>query len=150
MREISQEAGVSVGVAYRYFDSKTALIGAAMDSIGERLARAVTSSCDLTEAMHALWNEFQDNPAFINIGSWMILEGHNMSDVMSKHPAARDLMAQAARRGMKDPQTFAGVVLLVGLAGAFYGTAVNRALNREDDDQRIYQSAAEALAGNVL
>ena len=146
MREIAAEAGLSVGVAYRYFDSKTALIGAAMDRIGERLAGAVTGSDDLTKAMESLWKAFDDNPAFINIGSWMILDGHNMSEVMSKHPAARDLISQASQRGMNDPQTFAGVTLLIGLAGAFYEAAVNRALGRHDDDQRIYQSAAEALS----
>ncbi len=146
MRDIAQEAGLSVGVAYRYFGSKTELIGAALDRIGERLAGAVTGSENLADAMHALWNEFNANPAFINIGSWMILDGHNMSEVMSKHPAARDLIGHAMARDMEDPQTYAGVVLLVGLAGAFYGTAVNRALRRPDDDQRIYRSAAEALS----
>jgi hypothetical protein len=90
-----------------------------MDRIGERLAGAVTGSDDLTKAMESLWKAFDDNPAFINIGSWMILDGHNMSEVMSKHPAARDLINQASQRGMNDPQTF---------------------------DQRIYQSAAEALS----
>jgi hypothetical protein len=64
---------------------------------------------------------------------------------MSKHPAARNLVAQATRQGMEDPETFAGVVPMVGLAGAFYGTAVNRALQRPDNDQRIFHSAAEAI-----
>lgn len=146
MREIAEEAGLSVGVAYRYFDTKVELIGAAMDRIGERLAAAVTGPEDLTAAMHALWGAFEANPAFVNIGSWMILDGQNVSEVMSKHPAARDLIVHATNQGVKDPKSFAGVVLLVGLAGAFYGTAVNRALQRPDNDQRIYQSAAEAIA----
>lgn len=55
MRDIAREAGLSTGVADRYFDSKNALIGATMDRIGERLARAVTGSDDITKAMHALW-----------------------------------------------------------------------------------------------
>jgi AcrR family transcriptional regulator len=146
MRDIAEEAGLSVGVAYRYFDSKPALIGAAMDRLGERLALAVTGSDDLTAAMHSLWQAFEANPAFINIGSWMILDGQNMSEVMTKHPAARDLVAWATADGVEDPQTFAGVVLLVGLAGAFYGTAINRAFGRPDDDQRLFQSAADAVS----
>lgn len=146
IRDIAREAGLSTGVAYRYFDSKPALIGAAMDRIGERLAAAVTGSDDLVDAMQALWQAFDDNPAFVTIGSWMILEGLNVSKVMSKHPAARDLIRQATDRGIDDPQTFAGVVLLVGLAGAFYGPSVNRALGRPDDDQRLYRSAAAAVA----
>lgn len=146
IRDIAREAGLSTGVTYRYFNSKDALMGAAMDRIGERLAAAVTGSEDLIEAMQALWKAFDENPAFVNIGSWMILDGQNVSEIMSKHPAARDLIAQATKRGIDDPQTFAGVVLMTGLGGAFYGTAVNRALGRADDDQRIYQSAAEAIA----
>lgn len=146
IRDVALEAGLSTGVAYRYFDSKNALIGAAMDRIGERLAQAVTGSEDLSEAMQALWKAFADNPAFVTIGSWMILDGQNVSEIMSKHPAARDLIAQATSQNIDDPQTFAGVVLLVGLAGAFYGPSVNRALRRPDEDQRIYRSAAEAIA----
>ena len=72
IRDVALEAGLSTGVTYRYFDSKHALIGAAMDRIGERLAEAVTGSDDLFEAMHALWQAFDDNPAFVTIGSWMI------------------------------------------------------------------------------
>jgi AcrR family transcriptional regulator len=146
MRDIADEAGLSVGVAYRYFDSKTALIGAAMDRLGERLALAVIGSDDLSAAIHSFWQAFEANPAFVNIGSWMILDGQNMSEVMSKHPAIRDLVAQATADGVEDPQTFAGVVILVGLAGAFYGTSVNRGLGRPDDDQRLLQSAADAVA----
>lgn len=146
MRDIAREAGLSTGVAYRYFDSKTALFGGAMDRIGERLARAVTGSRDLVDGLHDLWKAFEDNPAFVNIGSWMILDGQDVSQVMSRHPAARDLIAQATSREFDDPQTFAGVVLLVGLAGAFYGTSVNRALQRPENDQRIYESAAQAIS----
>jgi hypothetical protein len=76
----------------------------------------------------------------------MILDGQNVSEIMSKHPAARDLIRQATTKNLDDPQTFAGVVLLIGLAGAFYGPSVNRALQRSDKDQRIFQSAAEAVA----
>ena len=146
IRDVAQEAGLSTGVAYRYFDSKNALIGAAMERIGERLAQAVTGTEDLNEAMQALWQAFDDNPAFVTIGSWMILDGQNVSEIMSKHPAARDLIRQATTKNLDDPQTFAGVVLLIGLAGAFYGPSVNRALQRSDKDQRIFQSAAEAVA----
>jgi hypothetical protein len=117
-----------------------------MDRIGERLAQAVTGHEDLTAAMHSLWEAFEANPAFVSIGSWMILDGQNVSKVMSKHPAARDLVVQATKQGVVDPETFAGVVLLVGLAGAFYGSSVNRALGRPDDDPRIYESAAGAMS----
>lgn len=146
MRDIAHAAGHSVGAAYRYFDTKNDLIGAAMDRIGERLARAVTSSDDLTVAMESLLEGFEVNPAFVNIGSWMILRGENVSEVMSKHPAARDLIAQATSQGVRDPETFAGVVLLIGLGGAFFGSSVNRALSRPDIDRRVHGAAARALA----
>ncbi len=146
MREIAEEAGVSVGVAYRYFHSKAALIGAAMDRLGERIAGSFTGSDDIHEAMKLFWVGLEANPAFVNIGSWMILDGQNVSEVMTKHPAALDLVALAEARGAEDPHTFAGVVLLVGLAGAFYGTAINRALGRPDDDERLLRSAAHAVS----
>lgn len=149
MRDIATEAGLSVGVAYRYFESRSAVFGATLDRMGERLAVAATSSDDPTEAMLELWTAFNDNPAFVRIGASAILDGQNVSAIMSKHPAARDLVAAAQARGIQDPQTFAGVILLVGLAGAFYGPSANRALQRDDDDQRLFQAAAEMVTSWV-
>ena len=69
MRDIAAEAGLSVGVAYRYFESRSAVFGATLDRIGERLAAAATSTANPTEAMLELWTTFNDNPAFVRIGT---------------------------------------------------------------------------------
>ena len=64
MRDIATEAGVSLGAAYRYFDSKQALLGAALDGMAERIASAITASEDTAEAINFVWTELNASPAF--------------------------------------------------------------------------------------
>jgi len=145
MEKIAREAGVSVGVAYRYFESKDALLGATMDRMAERLAAAVTGSDDTTSATTALWQALEDNPAFARLVTWMVMNGQDVSMVMSKHPVVRDVARTAAERGIADPATVGGATALIGIAGGTYGALVNRAMGRDDDDHRLDDAMAEML-----
>ncbi len=146
MRQIAAEASLSVGVAYRYFESKDALIGAALDRMAERLADAATGAIDPGAAIDALWNSLDANPAFPRLVTWTIMNGINVSDLMSKHPVLRDVATAAASRGHEDPQTAAGITALIAIAAAVYGPTINRAMQRDADDQRLYDSATDMLA----
>jgi|LGVC01.1.fsa_nt_gb AcrR family transcriptional regulator len=145
MRQIAAEASLSVGVAYRYFESKNALIGAALDRMAERLADAATGATNPDEAIDALWTALNANPAFPRLVTWTIMNGINVSELMSKHPVVRDVAAAAANRGHQDPQTAGGVTALVAIAAAVYGPTVNRAMQRDADDQRLYDSTSDML-----
>ena len=39
----------------------------------------------------------------------------------------------------------AGITALIGIAGAVYGPTINRALQRDPDDRRLYDTAANML-----
>lgn len=145
MRDIAKEAGFSLGVSYRYFDSKEALLGAALDRMAERLGAAVTAGDDPAQAIDSLWRAIDANPAFPRLVTWAIMDGQNVSTIMSKHPVVRDVAVTAAAKGLEDPETIAGITALFGIAGAVYGPTINRALQREPDDQRLYDTAANLL-----
>jgi AcrR family transcriptional regulator len=145
MRDIAKEAGVSLGAAYRYFDSKQALLGAALDRMAERIASAITASDDTAEAINSVWTELNANPAFPRLVTWAILNGQNVSTIMSKHPLVREVAITATARGIEDPQTVAGITALIGIAGAVYGPTINRALQRDPDDRHLYDTAANML-----
>ena len=145
MRQIAAEASLSVGVAYRYFESKDALIGAALDRMAQRLADAATGATDPGAAIEALWTALDANPAFPRLVTWTIMNGINVSELMSKHPVLRDVAAAAASRGHEDPQTAAGITALMAIAAAVYGPMINRAMQRDADDQRLYNSATDML-----
>ncbi len=146
MQDVAAEAGLSVGAAYRYFDSKDALFGAALDRMGEQIAAAATESDQTEEAFEALLEVMLSRPAFVRIGTSLLLEGRNVSHVMSKHPAALAIAAQARERGDPDPETVAGAVLMVGLGAAVYGVTTNRALGRADDDDRLGRAVGSMVA----
>ena len=146
MRDIANNAGLSLGVAYRYFDSKDDLYGAALDRLAERLSDAVTDSDDTSQAISGLWDALADNPAFPRIVTWAILDGQNVSDIMTKHPVARDVIKTATDSGATNPPMVAAMTVLVSIAGAIYGETINRAMQRDPDDRELYNTAADMLA----
>jgi AcrR family transcriptional regulator len=145
MRQIAAEASLSVGVAYRYFESKNALIGAALDRMAERLADAATGATNPGAAIDALWSALDADPAFPRLVTWTIMNGINISELMSKHPVVRDVATAAANRRHQDPQTAGGITALIAIAAAVYGPTINRALQRDADDRRLYNSAIDML-----
>ncbi len=145
MRKIAAEAGLSVGLAYRYFESRDELFGAAMDRMAERIAAAAVGDDPIT-VVSALWKAVGDNPAFPRLVTSLILSGQNVSEVMSKHPLMRDIARSAAEQGVGDPATVAGVTGIMTLAGVLFAPTLNRTIQRDPDDPRVYDAAAEMMA----
>jgi AcrR family transcriptional regulator len=145
MRKVAAKAGLSVGLAYRYFESREALFGAAMDRMAERIAAAAVGD-DPIMAVNALWKAADDNPAFPRLVTSMILSGQDVTEVMSKHPLMRDIARSAAELGMDDPKTIAAATALVTIAEAMYGSMINRAIGRDPRDPRLYDAVAAMMA----
>jgi AcrR family transcriptional regulator len=146
MRSIAREAGCSVGLAYNYFASKDELIGAALDRMGKRIALSATSTDDPREAMLALLDSMRANAAFPRLVTWLVLEGHDVSSVMSGHPLMQSVGAVAAARGAEDPTSVAMTMGLVAMGTFTYSEMLNRAVGRQSDDGRLLESAADMFA----
>ncbi len=146
MRAIAKEAGLSVGVAYRYFESRDALLGATMERIGERLAEVAASHDDPAEQMAALLEAMERNPAFARLATWLTMSGRTPTDVMASHPLARDVVGKATHEGVSDPEGVAAVTLFLTLSGSMYRGTINRAIGRAPDDRRLDHSIGEMFA----
>jgi AcrR family transcriptional regulator len=142
MRAIATDAGCILGVAYRSFHSKNELLGAALDRMAVRIAAVSTGSDDPAEALLKLWQTLDTTPAFPRLVNELVAEGKEMSSVRSGHPLIREVTRTARARGSADPQTIAGIMALLGIAGAIYGPTINRAIRRDPDDQTLYDSTA--------
>jgi AcrR family transcriptional regulator len=145
MREVATAAGLSLGVAYRYYASREELFGAAMDRMADQIVAAATGDTPIT-AVTALWRALEDYPAFPRMLTSLVLEGRNVSEVMSRHPLMRDIARSAAEQGIGDPATVAGVTGIMTLAGVLFAPTLNRTIQREPDDPRVYDAAAEMMA----
>jgi AcrR family transcriptional regulator len=145
MREVATTADLSLGVAYRYFASKEELFGAAMDRMADQIVAAATGDTPIT-AVSALWRALDDYPAFPRMLASLVLEGRNVSEVMSRHPLMRDIARSAAEQGVGDPATVAGVTGIMTLAGVLFAPTLNRTIQRSPDDPRVYDAAAEMMA----
>jgi AcrR family transcriptional regulator len=144
MRKIATEAGLSLGVPYRYFASRNELFGAALDRMGERIVAAAIGDEPLA-AIPALWTAIDDNPAFPRLVTSFVMSGGYAPDVMSEDPLIRTLMSAAAELDIDDPGTVAGVTGILALSGAMFGPTLNRAIQRDPDDQRVYDALSEML-----
>jgi len=146
MRAIAREADCSLGLAYNYYDSKMELIGAALDRMAKRIEVAAISTEDPREALLALLDTMRADAAFPRLVTWLVLEGHDVSSVMSGHPLIQDIAAVAAERGVEDPATLAMSMGLLAIGTFTYGPLLNRAVGREPDDSRLLESAADMFA----
>ena len=146
MRAIASEAGLSVGVAYRYFESRDALLGAAMERMGRRLVEAASGHDDPSALIAALWRALEENAAFARLATWLTMTGRTPSDVMARHPLAVAVADRASEKGMPDPSGVAAVVLFLTLSGVVYRATVNRAVGRPPDDRGLEHDLAEMFA----
>jgi AcrR family transcriptional regulator len=142
MRTIATEAGCSSGVSYCYFNSKDEPLGAALDRMAMRIAAVSTGCDDPAEALLNLWQTLLTTPAFPRLANELLSEGKAMSSVMSGHPLIREVTDTARARGDADPPTVAGIMALLGIAGATYAPTINRAIGRDPDDHTLYDSTA--------
>jgi hypothetical protein len=113
--------------------------------MAERLSAAATGG-DIEQSIASLWQSLDDNPAFARIVTWAILDGQNVSSIMTKHPVARDVTIVAAQGGAANPPIVGAMTVLVGIAGAVFGPTINRALQRDANDREIYDTATTMLA----
>ena len=146
MRTITKEAGCSLGLAYNYFASKDELVGAALDRMAKRITADAASTDDPRKALLALLDSMQANAAFPRLVTWLLLEGHDVSSVMSGHPLMQNVATVAAERSVKDPATLAMTMGLLAIGTFTYGPLLNRAVGREPDDGRLLESAAAMFA----
>lgn len=143
MRAIADHAGVSPGHAYHYFDSKEALLGAALDYMAAKIADGLSGDGDPAEATRAVSQRLGEYPAFPRLLAWLILEGSDPSAAMSGHPLLEAVAIRSAEDDHPDPGTVAGTVALLSLAGAFFGPMMNNALGRDLEDPALMATVAD-------
>ena len=147
MRAIAAEADCSLGLAYNYFDSKMDLIATALDRMAARITSEAVSVTDPGEALLVLLDAMRANPAFPRLLTWMVLEGHDVSGVMSGHPLIASIATIAADGAAEDPESVAMTLGLLAVGTFTYGAMLNRTVGRPPDDRRLLEAAADMYGG---
>lgn len=148
MRAIADEADCSLGLAYRYFGTKEELLGAVLD----RAAGYVTTGLDTTDspvdAVRQAWERMAERPVFARLFTWMVLEGGDVTEMMSGHPFLQILGQHAESVGDPDPRSAAAAIGIITLGGGLFAPALNRAAAKQPDDEVVYERLAQA-AGTI-
>lgn len=138
MRTIATEADCSLGLAYNYFASKDELVGAALDRMASKITTDATAPIDdPREALLALVGSLRANPAFPRLMTWMLLEGHDLTSIMSGFPLEQSIAKMAAERGAEDPENIGMTMALLGIGIFTYGGLLNGAVGRDPGDERL-------------
>lgn len=138
MRTIATEAKCSLGLAYNYFASKEELVGAALDRMAGRITEVATASADdPRDALLVLLDSLRANPAFPRLVTWLLLEGQDLSSVMSGFPLEESVAVMAAERGVKDAENVGMTMALLGMGVFTYGGLLNSAVGRDPGDERF-------------
>jgi AcrR family transcriptional regulator len=145
MRAIAAEADCSLGLAYRYFDTKDELLGAVLD----RAANYITTGLEATDSPGDLtrqaWKRMAERPVFARLLTWMILEGGDITEVMTGHPFLQTLGQQTASLGDADPRSAAAAIGIITIGGGLFTPAINRAAGNQPDDEAVYERLTRAV-----
>jgi AcrR family transcriptional regulator len=139
MRAIAEEAGCSLGLAYRYFGTKEELLGAVLDRAAEYITTGLDATDSLDHVLRQTRDRMTERPVFARLFTWMLLEGGDATEIMSGHPFLQILGQQSAFVGDADPKSAAAAIAIVTIGGGLYAPAINQAAGNPPDDETVYE-----------
>jgi AcrR family transcriptional regulator len=146
MRAIAEEAGCSLGLAYRYFETKEQLLGAVLD----RAAEYITSDLEPDEPPEHLaqkvWRRMAERPVFARLLVWFVLEELDVTRAMSGHPFLQTAYRQAELAGDANPPAAAAALGITMLGGGLFIPVMTNALGGRLDEEAVYERLLAAAA----
>jgi AcrR family transcriptional regulator len=146
MRAVADQADCSLGLAYRYFPTKDALLGAVLDRAAAFITDGLNPNEPLTVLAERTWQRMGERPVFARLFTWLVLERRDITEVMTGHPFLQVAAQRATQIDDPDPATAAAALGIVVLGGGYFAPALNQAAGLPANDQAIYQRLMSAIA----
>ncbi len=126
MRSIADEAGCSLGLAYRYYETKEQLIGAVLDRAAAHISGSIDPDYTPEELAQHAWTRMAERPVFAHLFAWLILEKQDVTALMSRYPFMRGAIQQASKSGDPDPAAAATALSTIVLGRGFFGPVIDQ------------------------
>ncbi len=139
MRAIAAEADCSLGLAYRYFDTKEDLLGAVLDRAATYITTGLDATGSLDDLIRQTWKRMTERPVFARLLTWMILERGDITEVMSGHPFLQILGQRTASIGDADPRSAAAAIGIITIGGSLFTPPITRAAGKGPDDEAVFE-----------
>lgn len=143
VRQIATEADVTTSLLYFYFKSKDDIVLATVRSLSAEIDAVVGEEVDIGVMSSATSRMIEKHPAFPRLLAWLVLEGRSFAE-LADDPFLRRLANMFAERSHSDPSTAAAAVVTMLLGNALFRGAINVAIERPPDDERLFQSLERA------
>jgi len=144
MRAITDEAGCSLGLAYRYYDTKEDLLGAVLDRAAAYITEGFGPDDTPKQMARLAWKRMGERPVFGRLFAWLVLERRDVTDAMSGHPFLRNAAQHAKQEGDPDPTSAAAALGIITIGGGLLAPAINHASDIGPDDHKVYERLARA------
>jgi len=146
MRSIAEEAGCSLGLAYRYFETKEQLLGAVLDRAAAHITDKLNPDYSPEELAQHAWTRMRERPVFARLFAWLVLERQDVSAVMSRHPFLQNAAQTATDNGDPDPIAAATALGTIVLGNGFFGPTLANAAQRQPNTQEVSKRLTRAAA----
>lgn len=146
MRSIAGEAGCSLGLAYRYFETKEQLLGAVLDRAAAHITDGLSPEDSPEELAQHVWTRMGERPVFARLFAWLILEQQDVSAVMSRHPFLQVAAQTAIEAGDPDPGAAATALGTIVLGNGFFGPTLAKATQGQPHSQEVTKRLTRAAA----
>lgn len=146
MRSIAQEAECSLGLAYRYFETKEQLLGAVLDRAAAHITDGLSPEDSPEELAQHAWTRMSERPVFARLFAWLILERQDVSAVMARHPFLQQAAQTAIGAGDTDPGTAATALGAIVLGNGFFGPTLTKATQGQPNSQEVTKRLTRAAA----
>lgn len=146
MRAVAEEAGCSLGLAYRYFPTKDDLLGAVLDRAAGFITEDLSPDEPLAVLAERAWQRMDERPIFARLFTWLVLERRDLTQVMTGHPFLQVAAQRAAQAGDPNPRTTAAALGAVVMGGGQFAPALNHAAGLASNDHAIYDRLLTAVA----
>lgn len=151
VRSIAAAAGVNHGLVHHYFESKQALLGAAMERIEGEFLESVADMDATAEAVATFFDLLCQRPTYPRLLSWMLLEGVEPTDHIDRFPLVTRLVDLVRRDTTLTDARLRIQSLLAFVAGwatsaDFMADAAGLDTSERTQSQRLGRRVAVAIA----
>jgi AcrR family transcriptional regulator len=116
VRDVAGHAGVNQGLVHRHFGSKEQLIRALAGRDAAALRAAAANTDDLATALKQMLGVIEENPSFIRIIAYLLLEGYQPNDYLTR-TGGLSLLAELADPSRSDGASLKAAVFASRIMG---------------------------------
>ncbi|WP_232494842.1 TetR/AcrR family transcriptional regulator [Novosphingobium kaempferiae] len=149
VRDVASAAGVNQGLVHRHFGSKEQLIRDLLGRNAAQFREAAANTDDLPTAVTQMFGVMEENPAFIRIIAYLLLEGYDPADYMTQTGGLSRLTELAAGQNGESPPIKAAILASRIMGWLLFEPYLLYSSSYEGDPKEARSEALRAVIADI-